>query len=93
MTTLATDRAREPDRLDFDAVAEPGAVAAAPVEGGACHAQADVLRDATNKAQGSELLARYAADYPVGPHDQPQSMCPAFGTGRFCKVLNTSHNR
>ncbi|KQW42006.1 chlorophyllide reductase subunit Y [Pelomonas sp. Root662] len=27
-------------------------------------------------------LERYAADYPKGPHDQPQSMCPAFGALR-----------
>ncbi|HKK37248.1 MAG TPA: nitrogenase component 1, partial [Paracoccaceae bacterium] len=34
-------------------------------------------------ANGSaEILARYAEDYPVGPHDQPQSMCPAFGSLR-----------
>ena len=30
----------------------------------------------------SETLERYAADYPMGPHDQPQSMCPAFGSLR-----------
>jgi chlorophyllide a reductase subunit Y len=30
----------------------------------------------------TETLARYAADYPKGPHDQPQSMCPAFGSLR-----------
>ncbi|MCZ8132031.1 MAG: chlorophyllide a reductase subunit Y [Steroidobacteraceae bacterium] len=29
-----------------------------------------------------EVLARYAKDYPAGPHDQPQSMCPAFGSLR-----------
>jgi chlorophyllide a reductase subunit Y len=29
-----------------------------------------------------ETLERYAADYPKGPHDQPQSMCPAFGALR-----------
>jgi chlorophyllide a reductase subunit Y len=28
------------------------------------------------------VLAQYAADYPKGPHDQPQSMCPAFGSLR-----------
>ncbi|WP_347341149.1 chlorophyllide a reductase subunit Y [Sphingomonas sp. TREG-RG-20F-R18-01] len=28
------------------------------------------------------MLARYDADYPKGPHDQPQSMCPAFGSLR-----------
>jgi chlorophyllide a reductase subunit Y len=27
-------------------------------------------------------LDQYAVDYPVGPHDQPQSMCPAFGSLR-----------
>ncbi len=35
------------------------------------------------KAAGkSELMDRLAADYPKGPHDQPQSMCPAFGSLR-----------
>ncbi|MCU0817156.1 MAG: chlorophyllide a reductase subunit Y [Cypionkella sp.] len=29
-----------------------------------------------------KLLDRYAADYPQGPHDKPQSMCPAFGSLR-----------
>ena len=38
---------------------------------------------AAAKAAGkSETLDRYALDYPVGPHDQPQSMCPAFGSLR-----------
>ena len=42
---------------------------------------------AAAKASGkSEVLAQYAKDYPVdpaaGPHDQPQSMCPAFGSLR-----------
>ncbi|WP_298197930.1 chlorophyllide a reductase subunit Y [Novosphingobium sp.] len=71
-----TDFARQPDRLDLESPAT------AELDGAGCHAGADVLREATNKAQGSELLARYAADYPVGPHDQPQSMCPAFGSLR-----------
>jgi len=30
----------------------------------------------------SDLLEQYAKDYPKGPHDQPQSMCPAFGSLR-----------
>ena len=34
------------------------------------------------RAGKSETLERYAADYPQGPHDQPQSMCPAFGSLR-----------
>ncbi len=40
------------------------------------------LRMAAAAAGQGEILARYAADYPVGPHDQPQSMCPAFGALR-----------
>ena len=40
------------------------------------------LRVAAQAAGQRELLERYAADYPTGPHDQPQSMCPAFGSLR-----------
>ena len=40
------------------------------------------LREAAQSAGKSELLTRYAQDYPQGPHDQPQSMCPAFGSLR-----------
>ena len=40
------------------------------------------MREAAAKAGKSEVLDRYAADYPKGPHDQPQSMCPAFGSLR-----------
>jgi 3,8-divinyl chlorophyllide a/chlorophyllide a reductase subunit Y len=47
-----------------------------------CHAGAATLHAAANAAGKSETLARYAADYPKGPHDQPQSMCPAFGSLR-----------
>ncbi len=50
------------------------------VEGG-CGSKA-TMRDAAENAGKSEILARYAADYPQGPHDQPQSMCPAFGSLR-----------
>lgn len=79
MSDLAPGSAdfRQPDRLDLDLSG-----ADEPNLAGGCHAGADVLREATNKAQGAGLLERYAADYPVGPHDQPQSMCPAFGSLR-----------
>ncbi|KPF79195.1 chlorophyllide reductase subunit Y [alpha proteobacterium AAP81b] len=53
-----------------------------PVEDLGCHAGADTLRAAAAAAGKSEVLDRYAADYPKGPHDQPQSMCPAFGSLR-----------
>ncbi|MBC7770041.1 MAG: chlorophyllide a reductase subunit Y [Phycisphaerales bacterium] len=47
-----------------------------------CHAGAEELQKAAASAGKSEVLARYAQDYPKGPHDQPQSMCPAFGSLR-----------
>ncbi len=56
--------------------------AAIKMDGLGCHAGKDQLRQAAEAAGKSELLARYAADYPKGPHDQPQSMCPAFGSLR-----------
>src|SRR5262245_54009422 len=54
----------------------------APAEGAGCHAGRDEMRRAAMSAGKSETLDRYAADYPQGPHDQPQSMCPAFGSLR-----------
>ena len=52
-------------------------------EGGlSCHAGKAELHRAAAAAGKSETLARYGADYVVGPHEQPQSMCPAFGSLR-----------
>ncbi len=47
-----------------------------------CHGGKDELRKAAEAAGKSETLEQYARDYPQGPHDQPQSMCPAFGSLR-----------
>ncbi|WP_017664712.1 chlorophyllide a reductase subunit Y [Porphyrobacter sp. AAP82] len=60
---------RAPDRIDLDP------------DAGAC-ASKDTMTEAARAAGKSEILDQYAADYPVGPHDQPQSMCPAFGSLR-----------
>ena len=46
-----------------------------------CHSAADLAEAARNAGQ-SELLDKFRADYPMGPHDKPQSMCPAFGSLR-----------
>jgi chlorophyllide a reductase subunit Y len=55
-------------------------------DGMGCHAGGETLLAAAKAAGKSEVLAQYAADYPkrenAGPHDQPQSMCPAFGSLR-----------
>jgi chlorophyllide a reductase subunit Y len=61
---------------------EPFRSESAPVAGLSCHAGKQQLQQAAKAAGKSETLDRYAADYPVGPHDQPQSMCPAFGSLR-----------
>jgi chlorophyllide a reductase subunit Y len=50
-----------------------------------CHGGKAQMRAAAEAAGKSETLAQYSRDYPVekaGPHDQPQSMCPAFGSLR-----------
>ncbi|MFM7084970.1 MAG: chlorophyllide a reductase subunit Y [Hyphomicrobium sp.] len=52
------------------------------IKGLSCHAGKEELHRAAVAAGKSETLNRYAADYPLGPHDQPQSMCPAFGSLR-----------
>ena len=51
-------------------------------EAGGCHAAPERMRAAAEAAGKADVLARYAQDYPTGPHDQPQSMCPAFGSLR-----------
>ena len=55
-------------------------------DGMGCHAGGEKMLAAASAAGKSEVLAQYAKDYPVdpsaGPHDQPQSMCPAFGSLR-----------
>ena len=55
-------------------------------DGMGCHAGGEHLLAAAQAAGKSETLRQYAADYPrqenTGPHDQPQSMCPAFGSLR-----------
>ncbi|MGL6209053.1 MAG: chlorophyllide a reductase subunit Y [Paracoccaceae bacterium] len=59
---------------------EGESMVAVPVDGG-CHSGA-TMEAAARAAGKSEILDQYAADYPQGPHDKPQSMCPAFGSLR-----------
>jgi chlorophyllide a reductase subunit Y len=51
-------------------------------DGLGCHSGVETMLAAAAAAGKSEILQQYAADYPRGPHDQPQSMCPAFGSLR-----------
>ena len=63
-------------------------IAATPelTDGLGCHSGKEKMAAAAAAAGKSEVLAQYAQDYPLdaekGPHDQPQSMCPAFGALR-----------
>ena len=49
---------------------------------GGCHGGRETMLEAAKAAGKSEAMTRLATDYPRGPHDQPQSMCPAFGALR-----------
>ncbi len=70
MTDLAAP-VRELDRIEVE-----------PVEGGGCHSSADRMHAEAVAAGKGDVLDALARDYPKGPHDQPQSMCPAFGSLR-----------
>ncbi len=77
-TPVSTGEAQSPDAPAPENVN----LAATQGDGMGCHAGAEEMRKAAEAAGKSETLERYAADYPTGPHDQPQSMCPAFGSLR-----------
>lgn len=51
-------------------------------DGIGCSTGRDALRAQAMRNGNEDLLTRYDADYPLGPHDRPQSMCPAFGSLR-----------
>jgi 3,8-divinyl chlorophyllide a/chlorophyllide a reductase subunit Y len=55
---------------------------ATAADGLGCHSGAEKMRAETMAGANAEQMARFAADYPKGPHDRPQSMCPAFGSLR-----------
>jgi len=79
-----------PKTISIPIVADHAAIAKAPVpnpaavlsDGLGCHSGKEQMLSAAKEAGKTETLERYAVDYPKGPHDQPQSMCPAFGSLR-----------
>lgn len=58
-----------------------GTLSEARAEGVSCNNKQE-LHAAAKAAGKADTLNQYAKDYPKGPHDQPQSMCPAFGSLR-----------
>jgi 3,8-divinyl chlorophyllide a/chlorophyllide a reductase subunit Y len=73
-------------------VAVPAALAG---DGVGCHSGKDAMLEAAKSAGKSEVLQQYAKDYPLpegaGPHEQPQSMCPAFGSLRVGLRMRRTH--
>jgi len=70
----------------MSAIADVPVPAALEGDGVGCHTGREQMLAAAESAGKSETLAQYKQDYPLpegaGPHDQPQSMCPAFGALR-----------
>jgi chlorophyllide a reductase subunit Y len=64
-------------------------------DGVGCHSGKDAMLEAAKSAGKREVLQQYAKDYPLpegaGPHDQPQSMCPAFGSLRVGLRMRRTH--
>ncbi len=78
------------DEVTYDGAADAEVIKGHPREadmpkgdgsGLGCHSGSE-MKKAAEMAGNSELLEKFAADYPQGPHDKPQSMCPAFGSLR-----------
>jgi chlorophyllide a reductase subunit Y len=78
---------RAPDTLPLDAAPQDDAQqdeagAAREELAASCHSGPEKMRAAAMASGKAELMERLEKDYPKGPHDQPQSMCPAFGSLR-----------
>ena len=81
MAQPRSDFVAPPQGGDASGPAEPAPQR--PLDGASgCHTGVDLMQAAASAAGKSEVLDGYARDYPKGPHDQPQSMCPAFGSLR-----------
>lgn len=84
--TTSEARSASPDAatasVDLRSIGGADAAAAENLGDAGCHAGRATLDEAAKLAGKSEIMEQYARDYPRGPHDQPQSMCPAFGSLR-----------
>jgi len=81
------------NEVTYDAAAQADVLTGQPDDGGsesvhsvtadgmACQSES-LKRSGVKAAETAAILEKYAKDYPVGPHDKPQSMCPAFGSLR-----------
>ncbi|MEM7547268.1 MAG: chlorophyllide a reductase subunit Y [Pseudomonadota bacterium] len=78
------DAAGKAEVIEGSSVAKTPDLAVDPAagDGMGCHAGAATMEAAAREAGNAELLDKFREDYPMGPHDRPQSMCPAFGSLR-----------
>jgi len=65
--------------LDASTEAPNASGEAGGAQGVGCHGD---TRDAARAATDNEAIKALMEDYPLGPHEQPQGMCPAFGSLR-----------
>ncbi|GJE54635.1 MULTISPECIES: chlorophyllide a reductase subunit Y [Methylobacterium] len=82
IASLRARRETPASRVAASQGAEAINLAATQGDGIGCHAGKDAMRASAEAAGMSETLEQLRKDYPAGPHDQPQSMCPAFGSLR-----------
>ncbi len=78
----ATTRIDNPERPAIAEADEAPALVSKLSSGDGCHGGKAEMSRAASAAGNGELMQRLRTDYPQGPHDQPQSMCPAFGSLR-----------
>ena len=75
------DTAAEAEVIEGDARVHAPDAAPVITDGLGCHSGSE-MKKAAELSGNSGILEQYARDYPQGPHDKPQSMCPAFGSMR-----------
>jgi chlorophyllide a reductase subunit Y len=76
------EQAADADVVSVELDARLPAAAEPEASGIGCHGGVELSKAAARAAGNDALMDRFEADYPKGPHDQPQSMCPAFGSLR-----------
>jgi len=75
-----SDNVKLNDEVNVDVVESSQENTNTAATGGLCGSSS--LKENAGKGANKELIKNMRKDYPLGPHDKPQSMCPAFGSLR-----------
>ena len=75
----AADHVKLNDEVNVD-LEDKHFVGAGNASDGLCGSSS--LKGSAERGANKELIQNMRKDYPMGPHDKPQSMCPAFGSLR-----------